>query len=306
MSKTNTGLVEYAKAQLGKPYWYGCFGQISTAALYNSKKSQYPNEYQWSCPSNQLNVRVHDCIGLIKGYLWSENATSTPKYNSAQDVSANGMLEKCKEKGTISTIPELPGVLVFMSHHVGVYIGNGEVVEAKGHAWGVVKTKLKGRGWTNWGKCPWIEYSIQSKKTTTNTATTSKITTQTKSTIIAKGKVTASALNVRKGAGVKYDVITTIKNGKEVSITGKDGSWYKVIVDSITGYVKAEYVSWTGTVTGSTVNIRKGAGTNYGIYTTVPKGTKVTVIDSTGTWYKVRVTYNGKSYTGYMSATYIA
>ena len=69
MSKTNTGLVAYAKAQLGKPYWYGCFGQVSTTALYSSKKRQYPSQYQWSCPKNQLNVRVHDCIGLIKGYL---------------------------------------------------------------------------------------------------------------------------------------------------------------------------------------------------------------------------------------------
>ena len=27
MSKTNTGLVAYAKAQLGKPYWWETFGQ---------------------------------------------------------------------------------------------------------------------------------------------------------------------------------------------------------------------------------------------------------------------------------------
>ena len=71
MGKTNTGLVEYAKAQLGKPYWYGTFGQISTTSLYNYKKKQYPDQYQWACPSSQLGVRVHDCIGLIKGYLWS-------------------------------------------------------------------------------------------------------------------------------------------------------------------------------------------------------------------------------------------
>ena len=164
MGKTNTGLVEYAKAQLGKPYWYGTFGNISTAALYKSKKAQYPQQYQWSCPSNQLNKRVHDCVGLIKGYLWSETATSVPKYNAKQDVSANGMLSVCKEKGSISTMPDIPGVLVFLPGHVGVYIGNGYVVEAKGHAYGVVKTALKGRGWKNWGKCPWITYETKTVK----------------------------------------------------------------------------------------------------------------------------------------------
>ena len=158
MAKTNTGLVEYAKAQLGKPYWYGCYSQIATEVLYQQKKRQYPGYYTARDFKNQYGQRVHDCIGLIKGYLWSDTPTSTPKYNAAQDVTADGMLDKCKEKGDISTIPELPGVLVFSSQHVGVYIGNGYVIEAKCHAEGVVKTRLSSRGWKSWGKCPWIEY----------------------------------------------------------------------------------------------------------------------------------------------------
>jgi hypothetical protein len=170
MAKTNTGLVAYAKAMLGKPYWYGTFGQIGTEALYNSKKKQYPEYYKRSNYTqgweHQYGQRVHDCVGLIKGYLWSDTTTSVPKYNSAQDVSANGMLTKCKEKGAIGTIPELPGVLVFYSGHVGVYEGNGYVIEAMGHSHGVVRTKLKDRPWKNWGKCPWIDYSEPTKKPT--------------------------------------------------------------------------------------------------------------------------------------------
>lgn len=162
MSKTNAGLVEYAKAQLCLPYWFGTYGQTSTEVLYNQKKRQYPGYYTARDFKNQYGKRVHDCIGLIKGYLWSDTPTSVPKYNPAQDVTADGMLAKCKEKGNISTIPELPGVLVFSSQHVGVYIGDGYVIEARGHAYGVVKTKLSERGWVNWGKCPWIEYKEES------------------------------------------------------------------------------------------------------------------------------------------------
>lgn len=106
----------------------------------------------------EFGERVHDCVGLIKGYLWSENAETAPKYNSAQDVSANGMLNKCKERGNISSMPEIPGILVFMTGHVGVYIGDGKVIEARGFNYGVVETELKDRGWTSWGKCPWIDY----------------------------------------------------------------------------------------------------------------------------------------------------
>lgn len=176
MSKTNKGLVEYAKAQLGLPYWYGTFGQTSSESLLKSKRNQYPEYYDQKrykvAFTSQYGKRVHDCIGLIKGYLWSNNATSAPKYNAAQDTSANGMLNLCKEKGAISTIPELPGVLVFFPGHVGVYIGNGYVIEARGHDYGVVKTKLSDRPWKNWGKCPYITY--ESEKATSNTAKVKK------------------------------------------------------------------------------------------------------------------------------------
>lgn len=164
MMKTNTGLVNYAKAQLGKPYWYGTFGNTATKSLLATKTKQYPGHYtsaRMDKYNSQIGERVHDCVGLIKGYLWSETATSTPKYNSSQDVSANGMLGKCKIQGKITTLPEIPGVLVFFSGHVGVYIGDGWVIEAKGFQYGVVKTRLNSGSWTHWGKCPFITYPTE-------------------------------------------------------------------------------------------------------------------------------------------------
>lgn len=161
MNKTASGLVAYAKAQLGKPYWYGTFGNKATQSLLTSKANQYPAHYgkdRMSTYKSQIGERVHDCVGLIKGYLWSETPTSSPEYNFAQDESANGMRGRCKESGLIATIPEIPGVLVFMKGHVGVYIGNGKVIEAKGFNYGVVETALEDRKWTHWGKCPWITY----------------------------------------------------------------------------------------------------------------------------------------------------
>ena len=162
MAKTASGLVAYCYAQLGKPYWYGTFGNMATQSLLTAKEKQYPAHYgndRMPKYKSQIGQRVHDCVGLIKGYLWSETATSTPKYNSAQDTSANGMLGKCKEWGYIDEIPEIPGLLVWSSGHIGVYIGNGKVIEARGFNYGVVMTDLDKRGWKKWGKCPWIEYS---------------------------------------------------------------------------------------------------------------------------------------------------
>lgn len=45
MAKTNTGLVAYAKANIGNPYWYGTFGQVGTQTLLDSKRKQYPSFY---------------------------------------------------------------------------------------------------------------------------------------------------------------------------------------------------------------------------------------------------------------------
>lgn len=158
MIKTNTGLVAYAKAQLGKPYWMGTFGQHASEWLYNYNKERMPQYYTDSDFPSQYGQKVHDCIGLIKGYLWSVTPDDAPQYNPYQDVDADTMQELCTEGGSIETIPELPGILVFAPSHVGVYIGSGEVVEARGHKWGVVQTSLHERTWHTWGKCPWIDY----------------------------------------------------------------------------------------------------------------------------------------------------
>ena len=166
MMKTNTGLVEYAKSQLGNPYWYGTYGQTASSSLYSAKKKQYPKYYTATDFDTQYGKRVHDCVGLIKGYLWSESPTNKPTYTYAQDVSANGMRKRCTESGKIASMPETVGLLVFFDGHVGVYIGNGEVIEARGHAYGVVKTKLKDRPWIWWGKCPFVTYEeVETKET---------------------------------------------------------------------------------------------------------------------------------------------
>ena len=162
MTKTNTGLVSYARANLGNPYWYGTFGQTGTQALLDSKRHQYPSFYtnaRYAECKKDIGKRVHDCVGLIKGYLWSDGSTAVPKYNAAQDVSANGMLSRCVEHGNIGKLPEIPGVLVFMDGHVGIYEGNGYVIECTvSCGGGVVRTALHSRPWVHWGKCPWITY----------------------------------------------------------------------------------------------------------------------------------------------------
>ena len=98
-----------------------------------------------------------EAIGTGKSYTRKSGSNGCP------DKSANGMFEYAKKKGmdwgVISTIPEIPGLAVRKDGHVGYYIGNGEVVEWMGFAYGCRKTKLKSRPWTHWYKLPFIDYT---------------------------------------------------------------------------------------------------------------------------------------------------
>lgn len=165
MSFNNLDLVKYAEFQIGNPYWYGTFGNIASAALYKEKSSQYPSKYnKWSKESfiEQYGQKVHDCCGLIKGYLMTPNPLDTPYapavYNPKYDLSANGMMEACETQGAISLLQEIPGIIVWKNNHVGIYVGNGYVIEAKGHSYGVIKSRLEDTKWVKWGMLPWISY----------------------------------------------------------------------------------------------------------------------------------------------------
>lgn len=233
-TKTAAGLVEYAKAQLGKPYWYGTFGQAASKSLYNQKKNQYPDYYEWAYAGET--AKVHDCVGLIKGYIWCDSAEdTTPVYNPAQDLSANGMRDACTTTGGIASIPEVPGVLVFMNHHVGVYIGGGYVGEARGHAYGVVKTKLSARAWTTWGYCPYVTYEESKGEKTVNIELT----------MLRKGA---------KGAEVKTVQRLLIAMGYNLGGYGADGDFGGKTEAAVRAYQGAKKLAVDGIVGKDTWN----------------------------------------------------
>ena len=147
----------------GWGYVWGTFGQVLTPELLQYKISQYPEGVGDEADfirSHWLNRRTTDCVGLIKGYGWLNAETMEIQYgsNDMPDVGADGMYYNAGRKGSIETMPDTPGLAVWKSGHIGVYIGNGEVIEAMDTRYGVVKTKLQGRGWTHWLEVPGIKY----------------------------------------------------------------------------------------------------------------------------------------------------
>ncbi len=200
MSKyTAKGLADFALAKANKPetiYVLGSFGQ----ELTSSYLEQACNRLAWNQQSRGFlgnyvdqGIQAFDCVGLIKAYLWDDNPAN---YNPAQDRNEVMMYNDAKVKGQINTLPEVPGTLVFMEGHVGVYIGNGRVCECTPNlalgGWGVLNTALAGRGWTKWAQHIDIDYSGASSDVVVQPAPSNQI-----DQILEKGsKVTSVAMAI--------------------------------------------------------------------------------------------------------------
>ena len=164
-TKNAADLVAYAihAWESGWGYVWGTYGNVLTDSLFNYKLEQYPDgvgNHEEFIEANWLGGRTTDCVGLIKGYGWLDPDTLTIGYatNGMPDYGANQMYRSASVSGTIDTIPEIPGLAVWCDGHIGVYIGNGEVIEAMGTKYGVVKTKLADRNWTHWLEIEYINY----------------------------------------------------------------------------------------------------------------------------------------------------
>lgn len=164
-TKNNLDLVQWAmEAQkAGWGYVYGTYGDVFSQTMFDFKLEQYPDEvggHEDFIRQNWLGRRTADCVGLIKGYGWLDPETKEVNYgtNGMPDIGADTMYENATEKGTIDTIPEIPGLAVWHEGHIGIYIGNGKVVQAANTTAGVILTNLNDTAWTHWLKIPYISY----------------------------------------------------------------------------------------------------------------------------------------------------
>lgn len=118
------------------------------------------------------------------------------------------------------------------------------------------------------------------------------------------GVAKSSAINIRKGPGTSYAVITQTKAGYAYPILQKSGDWVKAqLHNGQTGWIKKSLLviraDNTGTVsragkqqimiTGKVVNVRSGPGTNFKILTKVELNEKYDLIDGKNGWYKIQV-----------------
>lgn len=157
-------------------YVMGCFG----APMTEENKTRYCNNHSYNkkaartamIKAASADTFGFDCVCLIKGILWGWNGNKNATYGGAKyasngvpDIGADSMITKCSELSTNFNDIEV-GEAVWMSGHIGVYIGDGLAVECTPSwenkvqitACNCTKSGYKRRNWTKHGKLPYIEY----------------------------------------------------------------------------------------------------------------------------------------------------
>lgn len=133
------------ESKVGCGYVWGGTGQVLTNAGLNSLEKTFGYSHYHSKSydaSHWIGNQVFDCSGLVCWALWQMKLLSTSERYSAQSLLSNICYE-------VNAANAQPGDLFFRQnkssiYHVGILAPNGQQVEARGTAYGVVMRARSG------------------------------------------------------------------------------------------------------------------------------------------------------------------
>lgn len=148
-------------------YIWGTAGELWTAVkqkeLEKTTDADRANSRKYG--AQWIGHKVADCSGLFSwafkqlgGYMYHGSDTMYRKYCTATGELKSGA--RTDGQGL------KPGTAVFVWKeskkkytHVGLYVGNGLVIEAAGARQGVISGKVTASKWTHWGELKGVDYS---------------------------------------------------------------------------------------------------------------------------------------------------
>ena len=159
-------------------YIWGTAGEKWTAAkqkeLEKTKDADRAQGREYG--SKWIGHTVADCSGLFSwafkqlgGYMYHGSDTMYRKYCVNKGELRKGKRTDC---GTLK-----PGTAVFVWNgkkysHVGLFVGDGTVIEAMGTINGVTTTRVTAGKWTHWGELVGIDYVNTGKEASSNVIST--------------------------------------------------------------------------------------------------------------------------------------
>ena len=193
-----------------------------------------------------------------------------------------------------------------------------DVLESASNGWKKIKTSGGTIGWVSGSYLTTTVVNQPSTDSSTSQPSTDNSTPQTS----YKATVNTDSLNMRKGAGTSYSIITKLSRGTVVDVLeSASNGWKKVKTSGGTiGWVSGSYLttgvvnqpstdnstsqtSYKATVNTDSLNVRAGAGTSYSIITKLSRGTVVDVLESASNGWKKVKTSGGTI--GWVSGSYL-
>lgn len=146
-------------------YIWGKSGQVWTQASQDAATRDMTVRYgkKW------VGRKVADCSGL---FVWAYKQLGASIYHGSNTIWKKYTTSR---KGKVSDLTTIrPGTAVFQyresdgnRHHIGLYIGGGMCIEAKGTAYGVVRSELA--QWDEYGELSDVDYTGMPEEPVTQT-----------------------------------------------------------------------------------------------------------------------------------------
>lgn len=179
--------------------------------------------------SQWIGHMVADCSGLFSwafdhlgGFMYHGSDTMWNSY-----CTSKGELIKGKRDDGLEL---KPGTAVFTHSsvkrgHVGLFVGNGTVIEAAGAKQGVITSKLTASKWVEWGELKGVDYGGKPEPVPAGYAV-----------------VTGKNLALRQGPSTSCKVITRASTGSRVKITQPPSDWEYVTYNGKQGYMMKQFL----------------------------------------------------------------
>lgn len=265
MMKSKYFISQLKKAADSKTlYVMGCFG----APMNATNKYRYTHNHSYNeRPERTAMINAasadtfgFDCVCLIKGVLWGWDAKVNATYggadyasNGVPDIGADSMILKCKDNTTGNWNNIQPGEVVWKEGHIGVYVGDGKVIESTpiwnncvqysnlgntGHTTGHY------RNWTKHGHLPYVDYTDQEEVIDDDPPYIVSVSGQIKTTKARAEAIQQVVANYGFACLIREDATDELKIGDKVKmlkgapVYGKSYGFSSWVYDTVL-YVRA-------------------------------------------------------------------